>query len=71
MDELEAAFTYQRPILEQVDQMTTIREKAKELARLIFELCPPSADRTAAIRKVREGVMTANAAIVLGPIPRT
>ena len=70
MDALEKAFTYQRPTEENIDSMTKIRAKALELARAIDEHCPSSADRAAAIRKVREAVMTANASIVLGPIPR-
>jgi len=42
-----------------------LRAKARELAELIEEVCPPCADRSAAIRKVREAVMTANASIAL------
>jgi hypothetical protein len=33
---------------------------------MIVALTPPSADQTAAIRKVREAVFTANAAIACG-----
>lgn len=43
-----------------------IREKGKELAEVIVALTPISADQAAAIRKVREAVMTANAAIACG-----
>jgi len=70
MDELEKAFTYQRPTQEQIDSLAEIRSAAFDFARTIERLCPPSAARTVAIRKVREAVMTANASIVLGPIPR-
>lgn len=38
-----------------------IREAAKFLARTIDEDVPPGPDRTAAVRKIREAVMTANA----------
>lgn len=40
-----------------------IREAGKALAYAIMEHAPAGADQTAAIRKVREAVMTANAAI--------
>lgn len=42
-----------------------LRESAKHFAMMIWKSCPFGADRTAAIRKVREAVMTANAAIAL------
>ncbi len=58
-------FSYHSPSEDQVDRYGEIREKAKELARVILALCPPCADRSAAIRKVREAVMTANASIAL------
>jgi hypothetical protein len=62
---LQDLFTYHAPTGEQIEQMAWIREKAREFASLIFAYCPRSADRTAALRKVREAVMTANASIVL------
>lgn len=40
-----------------------LRAAGGEFARVILELTPGSADQTAAIRKVREAVMTANAAL--------
>jgi hypothetical protein len=43
-----------------------VREAGKHFAEIIFAACPPSADRTAAVRKVREAVMTANASIACG-----
>lgn len=45
--------------------MQEIRQAAKYLAEHIIRACPRSADRSAALRKVREAVMTANASIVL------
>jgi len=39
-----------------------------ELALVILEHTPPSADQSAAIRKVREAVMTANASIACGGV---
>lgn len=48
---------------EQVQNYQAIRAAGKSLAQAIVALTPPSADQTAAVRKVREAVMTANAAI--------
>lgn len=42
-----------------------IREKAAELAETIYLNTPRCADQSAAIRKLREAVMTANASIAL------
>lgn len=57
-------FTYHAPESdEQIDNYQLIREAGHELAAMIVRLTPPSADQTAAVRKVREAVMTANAAI--------
>lgn len=59
-------FTYHAPQGHQVNQYKLIRDKAKELAKIILDNTPPSADQTAAIRKLRECVMTANASIACG-----
>jgi hypothetical protein len=61
--DLDNWFQYHAPHGTQQDRYIAIREKAKELARLIVDSTPSSADQTAAIRKLRECVMTANAAI--------
>lgn len=58
-------FTYHTPTAAQVDALHVLREKAREFAHLILDKVPTSADRSAALRKLRECVMTANAAIVL------
>ena len=42
-----------------------IRQRAKELAEAILRHTPVCGDQQAAIRKVREAVMTANAAVAL------
>lgn len=58
-------FTYHSPTPEQLPKYEAIRAKAKELGLVIVENTPASADQTAAIRLLREAVMTANAAIAL------
>lgn len=62
---IESEFTYHPPHGNQSERYVKIRDKAKELAMTIAELTPKCADQTAAIRKVREAVMTANAAIAI------
>ena len=61
--QVEEWFTYHAPTPEQVVKYEQIRNLARDLAYRIIANCPPSADRTAALRKLRECVMTANASI--------
>ena len=59
-------FTYHAPGPGDPDRYIEIREAGKSLAQAIVRNTPASADQTAAVRKVREAVMTANAAIACG-----
>ena len=59
-------FTYHAPTESQVVAMAYLRESARMLGHQIVAACPPSADRTTALRHLRDCVMTANASIVLG-----
>lgn len=63
---LNDVFRYHAPNEEQQHRYEKLRDVARYFARTVIENCPPCADRTAAIRKIREAVMTANAAIALG-----
>ena len=63
--DLDRLLDYHPPTDGQRDAMQAVRTKAKQFAEAIKEHCPDSPDRTAAIRKVREALMTANAAIIL------
>lgn len=65
-EQLAHWFTHHPPTPEQVVAYGALRAAALAFARTIRDLCPPGADATAAIRKVREAVMTANAAIACG-----
>ena len=57
-------FSYHKPTADQPGQYERLRAAALTFARVIKAECPgESPDTTAAIRKVREAVMTANAAI--------
>ncbi len=63
--DIENIFTYHKPTAEQLPKYEAIRAKAKELAHVIVDNTPASADQTASIRLLREAVMTANACIAL------
>ncbi len=63
--DLDNIFKYHPPKGDQPERYEKIRAAAKEFAEVINACCPDSADKTAAIRKLREAVMTANASIAL------
>lgn len=56
-------FTYHPPTTQQATTYRTIRMQAKELAFLIEEFCPESEEKRAALTRLDEAVMHANAAI--------
>lgn len=56
-------FTYHPPTEGDPARYQAIRVAAMAFARTVLENTPPSADQSAAIRKIRESVMTANASI--------
>jgi len=56
-------FTYHRPKGDQAERYGRVREAGKAMALVILDECPPSAERTVAIRKIREATFMANAAI--------
>jgi len=59
-EDLDNWFTYHPPTGEtQMDAYLRLRVAGKMFAEVIMKNCPSSADQTAAIRKVREAVMTA------------
>lgn len=56
---------YHQPDEEQAAMLGSMRRATTDFITTILSCCPPSADRTAAVRKAREAMMTANASIVL------
>ena len=58
-------FTYHPSSTNQQARYEVLRGAARKFAAAIVELCPESNDRTDALRKLRECVMTANASIAL------
>jgi len=65
-EQIDNWFSYHRPTPEQQAAYEHLRAKAKEFAHALNDVAPESADKTAAMRKLRECVMTANAAIACG-----
>lgn len=65
--DIESLFTFHPPTGTQPLRYTAVRAAAKVFAATILENCPSCADRTVAIRKLREVVMIANASIALEP----
>jgi hypothetical protein len=63
--DIEDVFTYHAPNEEQKQRYEILRTAARQLAEVILVVVPSSADRSAALRHLRECVMTANAAIAL------
>ncbi len=62
-DQIENWFSYHSPKDDQPAKYVAIREAGKALALTIANNTPTNADQSAALRKVREAVMTANASI--------
>jgi hypothetical protein len=60
---IENNFMYHAPKPGQPEKYQRVREKGKELALLIDEVCPGSREKALAMTKLEEAVMWANAAI--------
>lgn len=65
-EQLDNWFTYHSPTPDQLPKYKAIRDAGKTFAAEIVSNAPDCADTTAAVRKVREAVMTANQAIACG-----
>lgn len=66
MEDLKKIFSYHAPKGDQPRRYEVIRNAALTFAEVIVSCCPESADRTVAVRRVREAVMNANASIAIG-----
>ena len=64
-ENLRFVFTYQEADDEQLRKYAAVRNAAIALAETILDVVPDCADRSTAIRKLRECRMDANAAIAL------
>jgi hypothetical protein len=61
--ELDTRFTYHAPKEGQPAKYTALRDKAKELAAMINEMCPESREKALAFTHVEDAIMWANASI--------
>jgi hypothetical protein len=61
--QIENNFRYHAPKEGQPEKYTAIRDKAKELAYLIDELCPKTREQALAITNLEQSVFWANASI--------
>ncbi len=67
MTSLNEMFLYHPASEAQRESYLSIRAAALLFASAVYKHCPPCADTNAAVRKIREAVMTANAAVALDP----
>lgn len=65
MDKYDNIFTYHSPKPGQPERYEELREKAKELARLIEVKCPDSREKSLAITNLQQSIMWANASIAI------
>lgn len=65
--ELSRCFDYHQPGPDDRAKYEQITAQTKALAALVLELCPAGADRDAALLKLREARMMANASIACKP----
>jgi hypothetical protein len=63
--DLENIFTYHSPTGDQPQRYQAVREAALAFAKILDANVPDGADKSAALRHLRECVMTGNAAIAL------
>lgn len=56
-------FTYHSPGPEDLEHYAKLRASAKAFALTVLEHTPKCADQSAALRHIRDAVMTANAAV--------
>jgi len=64
-EDVDNIFSYHKPEEDQIPKYEAIRADAKEFAHIIIDNTPSCADQSAAIRLLREAVMTADAAVAL------
>lgn len=69
-EDIDNWFTYHSPTLKQLSRYEELRRKAKELAELFDKCVTDCADKTAAMRHLRETVMAMNLAIACNPEER-
>ena len=66
LERIAINFTYHPPEGHEIAKYKRIRERAHDLAILIWDDCPDSRERSLAFTKLEEVVMWANASIARG-----
>lgn len=64
-DRLEHLFSYHAPTPDQIPKYEAIRAGAKTFAKILMDNTTPGADQSAALRLLREAVMTSNDSVAL------
>lgn len=64
--DISERFTYHPPKGDQTERYLAIREKAKELAFVMAECCPPGRELATALTQLTLVSMLANSAIAIG-----
>jgi hypothetical protein len=62
-EQIENNFKYHAPKGNQQERYVALRDKAKECALLIDEMCPDSREKSLSMTKLEEAIMWANASI--------
>ena len=60
---IERNFTYHKPKNDQPERYQKIRDKAKEFAHLLNDLCPESREKSLAMTNLEDSCFWANASI--------
>lgn len=66
----ENVFTYHAPTGNQQERYQEIRNKAKDMAKVIEVSCPPSREASLALTNLQQAVMWANASIAINEASR-
>lgn len=68
-EELDNWFNYHPPKPEQLSAYRGLRERAREFAKAFNDVAPDCADKTAAMRKLRDTLMAMNLTIACNEDP--
>ena len=60
---LDYNFNHHSPTSEQIEKYDAIRDKFKEVAELICEICPESRERTESMVNIEQAMFWANASV--------
>jgi hypothetical protein len=61
-------FTYHKPFGTQAGRYEILRNKAREFAETVENLCPDSREKSLAITNIQQSIMWANASIAINEV---